>query len=467
MLHLRRARIRIAVLASLVSLASLSAIAVVTRSVVRAAMFDRLDDALDTLVEAIGSDIELRGLQDLRQDALREGLANNVFEFRLENHSAILFKGSDVLESTGDLPRKVDAESLEALARREPQPFTAREEFTGQRRICRFQVARLSGQAEGATLVVFRSIENILHALTSFDRALLGMVVAGVLLTGVILVLATRQALVPVERITAAAQAIGVRELSQRVPGGAGAEEFERLAGVINGLLERLERAFAAQRRLTADAAHELKTPVAVIVAEAQEALRHEASPEERARSLEIVLSAARGLANGVDDLLELIRSEDPALLHREVLALLELAEEAALAVAPLAARHGISLELAVPDDVTVSGDRLALSRALANLLRNAVQYSPAGGAITLMGGRRGEYGWLEVHDRGPGVPVADRERVFERFVRLADGRSRNPEGSGLGLAIVAEIVRRHDGAVSVHDRPGGGAVFRLELPVG
>jgi len=464
-LNLNRARVRIALLAGLVSLASLAAIAIVTRSQVRASTFERLDEALDTLVEAIGSDIELRGLQDLRQDALREGLENNAFEFRLEHHSAILFRGAELLASTGDLPRTVAARSLLDLAARSPLPFTAREEFTGQRRVCRFQVASLSGQAQGATLVVFRSIENHLHALAAFDRALLLMVIVGALLSGVILVIATRQALLPVERMTAAAQAIGAHDLSRRVPEGSGAEEFERLAAVINGLLDRLERAFEAQRRLAADAAHELKTPVAVIVAETQEALRQEATQTERVRSLEAVLAAARGLASGVDDLLELTRAESAGLFRSERVTLGELVEEATLAVGPLAASQGIALHFDVAEDLTLVGDRLALGRMLANLVRNAVQYSPEDGRVDVAGGRAGDLVWLEVCDRGPGVPEAERARVFERFVRLPDGRSRNRQGSGLGLAIVAEIVRLHRGSVTVGGREGGGAVFRVELP--
>jgi signal transduction histidine kinase len=464
-LNLKRARVRIALLAGVVSFVCLATVALVTRSVVRADTFDHVDDALDTLVEAIGSDIELRGLQDLRRDALREGLENNVFEFRLEHHSAILCRGTEVLASTGDLPRSVAPASLLAITTRGARPFTAREEFTGQRRICRFQVARLSGQAEGATLVVFRSIDPTLHALAAFDRALLAMVLVGAVLSGVILVLATRQALLPVERITAAAQEIGAHDLSRRVPGGSGAEEFGRLAAVVNGLLERLERAFAAQRRLAADAAHELKTPAAVIVAETQEALRDDASPAERARSLDSVLNAARGLAIGVDDLLELTRSESPDDLRRESVALGDLVEEVTLAVGPLAASLGVTVEFAVAEEVALVGDRLALGRALANLVRNAVQYSPAGGRVDVVGDLTGDVVRLEVRDRGPGVPESERRRVFERFVRLPDGRSRNPQGSGLGLAIVAEIVRRHQGTVTVAGRDGGGAVFRVELP--
>jgi hypothetical protein len=151
MVRLRRARTRIAVLAALASLASLALVAAVTASILHHALDSQTDEGLDTLVEAIGSDIELRGLRDMSQDALRVGLESNVFEFRLEHHSAILFRGNQLLARTGDLPRVVRPAQLADLDRRGSRPFTAVEEFTGQRRICRFQVAHLSGRADGAT----------------------------------------------------------------------------------------------------------------------------------------------------------------------------------------------------------------------------------------------------------------------------------------------------------------------------
>lgn len=466
MLGLHKARIRIPLVAALVALASLVGVALVTRAVLHRWTFEQIDEELDTLVEAIGSDVELRGLQDLRQDALREGLESNTFEFRLEHHSAILFRGTDVLGRTGDLPRSVETSHLTALSARGPRPFTAREDFTGQGRICRFQVSRLAGLAEGSTLVVFRSIDGTVRALDSFDRALAGLVLAGALLSGLMLVLATRQALLPVERITNVASEIGAHDLSRRVPTPRGTHEFTRLAAVINGLLARLEGAFEAQRHLTADAAHELKTPVAVIMAETQDALRPEATPEERKRSLEIVVEAARGLALGVDDLLELNRSETRGPLPTEPVPLAALIEDAMLAVGPIALSRGIGLRGDEAGDEILRGDRPGLSRMLSNLVRNAVQYAPPGSAVEVAGGRLGKIDWIEVRDRGPGVPEADRERVFERFVRLAGGRASNPAGSGLGLAIVAEVVRSHGGRVLVRDREDGGAIFRVELPV-
>lgn len=465
MLGFHRARVRIPLLAAVASMASLAIVALITRAVLHRWTYDQIDEELDTLVEAIGSDIELRGLQDLRQDALREGLESNIFEFRLEHHSAILFRGAEVLGRTGDLPRLVEAPHLTELAGRGTVPYTAREDFTGQGRVCRFQVARLGGRAEGATLVVFRSIEAQVRGLASFDRALGALVLTGALLSGLLLVLATRHALVPVERMTQATQEIGAFDLSRRVPAGRRTQELADLAAVINDLLERLERAFESQRRLTADAAHELKTPVAVIMAEAQEALRGDVTAAGREASLRTVVDAARGLAQGVDDLLELTRSEAGAELAPESVELVELAEDVVLAVGPLAARRSIALSWERMGEELVRGDRQGLARMLGNLVRNAVQYAPQGSTVELASGRGGGSVWLEVRDRGPGVPESDRERVFERFVRLSEGRTSNPQGSGLGLAIVAQVARRHGGQVTVLARDGGGAVFRVELP--
>ena len=466
-LGLRRARVRIPLLAALVSFASLAAIALVTRTVQRTQTFAQLDEELDTLVDAFASEIELRGLQDIHHDTLRKGLESSVLEFQLEHHSALLLRGNEVLAHTGDVSPDVKTISIAELGTLDRTPFTATETFTGRRRVCRFEGANLSDRAEGTTLVVFRPIEGPLRTLRSFDRALVGMVIAGSLLSGFILILATRQALLPVQRMTCVAQEIGAHDLTRRLPARKGAEEFVRLATVINGLLARLEQAFASQRRLTADAAHELKTPVSVIVAETQEALRPESTAAERDASLHTVLDAARGMASGVDDLLELTRSEAGDLARHEPVPLGEVLEEAVLQVMPLARLKRSPVRCDCPEGLTLQGDRPGLTRMLRNLLRNALQYSSAGSEVEVSGGQEGDIAWLEVRDRGRGIPEADRARVFDRFVRLSGGRSSNPQGSGLGLAIVAEVVQRHGGRITIGDRQGGGAVFRVELPIG
>jgi signal transduction histidine kinase len=112
-----------------------------------------------------------------------------------------------------------------------------------------------------------------------------------------------------------------------------------------------------------------------------------------------------------------------------------------------------------------VRGDRSALLRLATNLVSNAAIYSEPGTSVEVACGERGGEAFVEVRDRGPGVPLADRRRIFERFVRLADARASHPEGSGLGLAIVEQVVLAHGGRIEVEDRPGGGSIFRAVVP--
>ena len=196
------------------------------------------------------------------------------------------------------------------------RPTRAVEPYSGQRRICRFLVLRLRDKAAGSTLVVFRSIEPALAGLARLDRALLAYSLLGCLGTAAILAFAVRRALHPVEEVTQLAESVEASDLSGRVRIRSGGEELRRLSAVINSLLERLERAFLAQRRLVADAAHELKTPISIIAGEAQDARRGDVSPEQRLRSLETIERTARGLARETDNLLRLARGDAEAALR-------------------------------------------------------------------------------------------------------------------------------------------------------
>ena len=196
---------------------------------------------------------------------------------------------------TGDLLRSHERVALDPYRDRPEVPYTAVEPYSGQHRTCRFLVTHLQGKARGATLVVFRWIGPTLRSLARVDKALAGMVVLGFLGTAVILAVAVRRALRPVEEVTRMAEQADAEDLSRRAKTSSGGEEFRRLAAVINSLFERLERAFRAQRRLVADAAHELKTPTAVLVGEAQDALR----PEATARGAPALAPDDRGRLQG------------------------------------------------------------------------------------------------------------------------------------------------------------------------
>ncbi len=458
-------RTRLAISGALLSALFLTLLAWGTRSSVRSTTFADIDEELYTLSVALGSSFELEGLEESKRDTLKAGLEVNAFEFRLANHSAILFRGDEPVAASGNLLKTRLPGGISPYRDRPEVPFTAIEPYTGQNRTCRFLVTHLQGKARGATLVIFRWIGPSLRGLNRLDRALAGFVVIGFLGTAAILAGVVTRALKTVEEVTAIAEKVEATDLTGRVRVLAGGQEFRRLAAVINSLLERLDLAFRAQKRLIADAAHELKTPTAVLVGEAQEALRADATEEERRDSLETVQRVARALAREVDSLLLLARGDSASPSKRTVFDFTELVEEAVEATEPLGVPRSVRCHYRRAGRAFVLGERAGLSRVASNLISNAVLYTAPGTVVEITAGSDRSEVFLEVADRGPGVRPEERRRIFERFARLDTARAQNPEGSGLGLAIVDQVVLAHQGRVEIEDRPEGGAIFRVVLP--
>ena len=464
-LRLEKARTRLALSGALLSALLLALLALATRSIIRGMAFRDIDEELYTLSVALGSSFELEGLEESKRDTLKAGLEANAFEFRLANHTAILFRGDVPVAASGTLLKETLPGGILPYKDRPEVPYTAIEPYSGQRRTCRFLVTHLQQKAKGSTLVLFRWIGPNLRSLVRLDNALAAFVVLGFLGTAAILAGAISRALRPVEEVTSLAEQVEATDLSRRVRVASGGEEFRRLAAVINSLLERLEKAFRAQKRLVADAAHELKTPTAVLVGEAQEALRPDASPEERRESLETIEKVSRGLAREVDSLLQLARGDGAGPPGRAAADLAAVAAEAVSAAEPLGAARKVRCVFTQDGPAWVLGDREGLLRLASNLVSNGVIYTDPGTTVEVEAGSRNGEVFLEVRDRGPGIAPEERSRVFDRFVRLEPARARNPEGSGLGLAIVEQVVSAHQGRVEILDRPGGGAIFRATLP--
>jgi len=425
----RQAAWRIIASGAFVTLVVLALAAVAARTSIHTILFRDLDDELETLSTAIASDLELRGTAEVPHEALRAGMEANTFVYRLEHHAAVLFDQRGIIAATGDLARHARLSDLRGLARHDERPFSAREPFTGQGRLCRFRVLHLGGAASGGTLLIFRSIETISRTLGVVDAALALVTVAGFIASAVILALAVRRALDPVREMT-----------------------------------ERLRLSFDAQRRLVSDAAHELKTPAAVIAAEAQELARGRLAPEEARQAEETIARAAAGLAREVDDLLELARGDADAPRVRETFAVDDAVDDAIAFAGAVAREQGVAIEREDRCECLVHGDRGGITRAFANLILNAVRYSPAGSRVRVATRAAPQACEIDVGDRGPGIPAGERARIFERFVRLPTARRKHPEGAGLGLAIVDQVVRAHGGSVDVLDREGGGTVFRVRL---
>ena len=265
-------------------------------------------------------------------------------------------------------------------------------------------------------------------------------------------------ALRPVERLRRQAATIAASgELSGRLA-GLGTDELARLGGTLNTMLDSLETSVHRQRRFVADAAHEMRTPVAGMTTTLEVARTH---PETSQTLVDDLLAGHRRLGRLVNDLLILAAVDGRAPQRAEPVDLTGVVTDCSRRPVP----DGITLRLGQLDRVFVLGDETQLSRVVSNLVDNALRY--AASMVELSVRQDGRQAVVSVSDDGPGIPAADRERIWERFARLDDDRSRASGGSGLGLAMVRELTMAHGGTVSVTSRqPGPGATFLVCLPV-
>ncbi|MET9564780.1 MULTISPECIES: sensor histidine kinase [Streptomyces] len=288
---------------------------------------------------------------------------------------------------------------------------------------------------------------------TALTAMLIGLPLLLVTVSGVTYVV-TRRALRPVEGIRAEMAAITASEdLSRRVPEPGTHDEIARLARTTNQTLAALEASVERQRAFVADASHELRSPIASLRTQLEVGAAH---PE------------LLDVEGAVEDTVRLQRLAADLLL----LARLDAGERSADARLDLAAlvrteagkRAGDRVDVSVDAEaVEVSGSRGQLARVLGNLLDNAQRHTRSSVAVRVR--RVGDWAVLEVADDGAGVPAAERERVFERFVRLDEARARDDGGAGLGLAIARDVAVRHGGTLGVREAAGGGALFELRLP--
>ena len=292
----------------------------------------------------------------------------------------------------------------------------------------------------------------------------------------VVLVLATwliiRRGLRPLARMGETARAIAAGALGRRVAPADPATEVGRLGLALNSMLDQLEGAFAQRtaveerlRHFVADASHELRTPLTSIRGYAELVRRNRGmGAGEVELALGRIEAEARRMGVLIDDLMVLARLDSGRPLERVAVDLRAVVADACADARVSDPGRVITARAAMP--LTVTGDALRLRQVLDNLVRNALVHTPSGTAVDV--GLREERGQavIEVADHGPGIPSAARQRIFERFHRVDPGRSRDQGGSGLGLSIVAAVVAAHGGSVRVGDTPGGGATFRVELPI-
>jgi signal transduction histidine kinase len=314
----------------------------------------------------------------------------------------------------------------------------------------------------GAVVYVAAAIEPVTDSIGALTLLLAFVVPLLVALVAALTWWLAGRTLEPVEAIRRQVAEIGAAELSRRVPEPGSGDEVDLLARTMNTMLDRLEAAVLLQRSFVSDAAHELRSPLATMRTELDVASVHPVPTEMPALVARLAVQARR-LERLVEDLLVLSTSDERGVQHRSEVDVDELVLEQ---LAPLRASGRLAVDVSGLNAGRVWGDRGQLERVVANLLDNAEHYAATTVRVELCS-PDGDGGWVElvVADDGPGVPAADRERVFGRFSRVDQARGRAQGGSGLGLAIVRRIVEDHGGTIAFAPAPAGARVV-VRLPV-
>jgi signal transduction histidine kinase len=270
----------------------------------------------------------------------------------------------------------------------------------------------------------------------------------------------------PINEIARAAREIGSEDLTKRLNWQGRRDELGILAATFDDMLSRLEAAFARERRLIADASHELKTPLTVINANAQ-MLERWADQDDalRREALSTIRSESASMARVLNAMLTLAKTDDPRALSMEPVELAAIVTDAVTALRPTAETKGLALSVDVEGPALVRGEPGLLRQLVTNLTENAIKFTAAG-HVTVTLRNRDKRARVVVTDTGPGIPAAALPHVFDRFYRADPARSRSVEGTGLGLAVARNIVRVHNGTIAAASEEGGGATFTIELPL-
>jgi len=318
------------------------------------------------------------------------------------------------------------------------------------------------------TLVVARPMDEIDREQSVLERVLLLAGSTVVLIAGVLSWWVASSALRPITVMANQAEVITADTADWRLDEGAASDEVGRLARAFNALLARLARSAETQRDFMADASHELRTQVSVIKNAADVTLDRRTRDEDEYReALTIIKDQSRRLTRLVEDMFVLARADaDGQRIAVRPIDLSALVADCSRAAAVIASAKEMHLSTQIPAGHMVVGNDDLLRRLVMNLLDNALQYTPSGGSVDITVARTASRVTITVADTGSGIPVHERERIFERFVRLDTARTVSA-GAGLGLPIARWIACRHGGTVVVRERDGGGSVFTFEMAAG
>jgi heavy metal sensor kinase len=314
--------------------------------------------------------------------------------------------------------------------------------------------------------ITYREEEETLQR---FQTYLLMFAPALLLIAGLVGYWLNRRALAPVDALTRTARTITGYTISSRLEQLHTGDELQRLSDTLNEMLDRIETAFTRVTEFTADASHELRTPVSLIRTEAELALRRSRTDDEYREALRHILLEAERTTSLIEELLALARADSgQQQLEIQPLDLRSTLQEVATGWRAVAGVRGLQFSERIREaELRVLGDAAALRRVINILLDNAFKFTPVpGGVVTLCAEERDGRALISVRDNGMGIAEENHARIFERFYRVDQARSREFAGAGLGLSIAQWIVEQHQGKIRVESVLGAGSIFWVELPL-
>jgi heavy metal sensor kinase len=305
------------------------------------------------------------------------------------------------------------------------------------------------------------------------DEGLLSLALFLAIVSGAALVvtgggglLLARRVLRPVRRMTAEAALLTPGDTTRRLDPDTVVKELHSLGTTLNSALDRLADALERQRQFTSDAGHELRTPVSVLLGNAELLLRRTRTPEEYQEGLARQHRIAHRMKDITENLLTLARADTAGeAVRQEIVRPADVLSSMCDEFRMLARENGVHIRCEVDEEIRVIGDPGFLGQLVQNLLSNALKFTAPGGTVSLDLLRDNGEAVLSIADDGPGIPEEHQRRIFDRFYRVNEGKDRR-EGAGLGLAIVAWVARSHGGKVSVDCRNGSGTTFEVRLPI-
>ena len=430
--------------------------------ILRQSLYSITDDALHDQIDDLTHFLEAQ-----KKSATVAKLQEEVSETYLIEHSGDYLQ---IYGESGDWIFRSSALARSGIAPIEPRLVEDQQPrdvvFDGH--AFRLLTQRVEVNRHAYTVQTGLPIGQVLKTLSLFRRYLLLFAPLLLLAAATVGYWLSRKALSPVDVITRTAQNISARNLSDRLDTPKTGDELQRLSDTLNGMLSRIESAFLRVTQFTADASHELRTPISLIRTEAEIALRKSRGDAEYRQALRHILLESEQTSVLIEELLTLARADSgrESLQLRPVdlrAAVLRIGNEWRQMIESRGLRFDVIADENLP---MVTADRTALSRLLAILLDNAQKYTCAPGKISLEVGKADGKAVVAVRDTGIGISLKDQAKIFERFYRVDTARSRSQGGAGIGLSIAHWIVQQHDGTITVQSEIGKGSAFIVEFPL-